>query len=358
MRSTSSSTRGFTVLTGETGAGKSILLDALGLLLGDRFEQGQLRPGADRAELAAVFDVATARDAASAGLRTPSSIRAPGAVAPRAGCAGPQPCVDQRAGPATLAQLAALGAALLDLHGQHAHQALSGRRSAARSCSTQFGGHSSDTGIAGRGMRGARGATPSSDATRPRLPPRQPPPSAMCLAERQRELSKRWRSAANEWADLTAAQRRLANAAGPRSRRPRGRSCADRRRRRACATARCSSCKACGRRASTILRSHDVVALLEPAGDPGRRGSARASRLPAARRRRSRRASRASSSACDRRSTIWRAPPDEARRAACARIDATARRLAELDLMRPMPPRLGAARRRRARALSDAAAPR
>ena len=48
---------GFTVLTGETGAGKSILLDALGLLLGDRFEQGQLRPGAERAELAAVFDI-------------------------------------------------------------------------------------------------------------------------------------------------------------------------------------------------------------------------------------------------------------------------------------------------------------
>src|SRR4029078_11478158 len=54
---------GCTVLTGETGAGKSILLDALGLLLGDRFEQGQLRPGADRAELTALFDVATARDA-------------------------------------------------------------------------------------------------------------------------------------------------------------------------------------------------------------------------------------------------------------------------------------------------------
>src|SRR5690348_7724512 len=54
---------GFTVLTGETGAGKSILLDALGLLLGDRFEQGQLRTGADRAELAAVFDVTAARDA-------------------------------------------------------------------------------------------------------------------------------------------------------------------------------------------------------------------------------------------------------------------------------------------------------
>src|SRR4051812_32198058 len=49
--------RGFTVLTGETGAGKSILLDALALLLGDRFEQRQLRPGTERAELAAAFDV-------------------------------------------------------------------------------------------------------------------------------------------------------------------------------------------------------------------------------------------------------------------------------------------------------------
>src|SRR5205823_213200 len=48
---------GFTVLTGETGAGKSILLDALSLLLGDRFETRQLRAGADRAEVAADFDV-------------------------------------------------------------------------------------------------------------------------------------------------------------------------------------------------------------------------------------------------------------------------------------------------------------
>jgi DNA repair protein RecN (Recombination protein N) len=45
------------VLTGETGAGKSILLDALALLLGDRFELRQLRPGAERAELAAEFDI-------------------------------------------------------------------------------------------------------------------------------------------------------------------------------------------------------------------------------------------------------------------------------------------------------------
>ena len=48
---------GFTVLTGETGAGKSILLDALALLLGDRFELRQLKPGAERAELAAAFEI-------------------------------------------------------------------------------------------------------------------------------------------------------------------------------------------------------------------------------------------------------------------------------------------------------------
>ncbi|HEV7557785.1 MAG TPA: AAA family ATPase, partial [Kofleriaceae bacterium] len=47
--------RGFSVLTGETGAGKSILLDAISLILGDRFEAGQIRAGSDRAEIAAEF---------------------------------------------------------------------------------------------------------------------------------------------------------------------------------------------------------------------------------------------------------------------------------------------------------------
>src|SRR6266550_3091312 len=51
---------GLTVLTGETGAGKSILLDALGLLLGDRFEVRQIRAGTERAELAAEFEVSDA----------------------------------------------------------------------------------------------------------------------------------------------------------------------------------------------------------------------------------------------------------------------------------------------------------
>ena len=49
---------GMTVLTGETGAGKSILVDALGLVLGERGSASLLREGAKRAEFAAEFDVA------------------------------------------------------------------------------------------------------------------------------------------------------------------------------------------------------------------------------------------------------------------------------------------------------------
>ena len=48
---------GFTVLTGETGAGKSITLDALGLLLGDKADYSQIRSGAKEARLSALFDL-------------------------------------------------------------------------------------------------------------------------------------------------------------------------------------------------------------------------------------------------------------------------------------------------------------
>ena len=48
---------GMTVLTGETGAGKSILIDALGLLLGARAESGVVRAGCERAELSALFSL-------------------------------------------------------------------------------------------------------------------------------------------------------------------------------------------------------------------------------------------------------------------------------------------------------------
>ena len=52
---------GLTLLTGETGAGKSIVIDALGLLLGDRASADLIRTGEERATVEAIFDTAGAR---------------------------------------------------------------------------------------------------------------------------------------------------------------------------------------------------------------------------------------------------------------------------------------------------------
>ncbi len=52
-------THGFVVLTGETGAGKSIILDAVSLILGGRADSSMVRAGSDRATVEAVFTLAT-----------------------------------------------------------------------------------------------------------------------------------------------------------------------------------------------------------------------------------------------------------------------------------------------------------
>ncbi|MEC5207604.1 DNA repair protein RecN (Recombination protein N) [Vogesella perlucida] len=115
---------GFTVLTGETGAGKSIILDALGLLLGDRAEIAQIREGADRAEISASLDIqrlpdlkAWLSDNALSGDDGELLIRR---LIDRSGRSRSFINGQQ----ATQAQLKTLGEYLVDIHGQHAHQSL------------------------------------------------------------------------------------------------------------------------------------------------------------------------------------------------------------------------------------------
>ena len=114
---------GMTVLTGETGAGKSILLDALGLALGDRAESGIIRAGAARAEVSAEFDIEQHKpvqawlnehelddDGQCLIRRTVSNEgRSKGYINGR---------------PVPMQSLRELGEQLVDIHGQHAHQSL------------------------------------------------------------------------------------------------------------------------------------------------------------------------------------------------------------------------------------------
>lgn len=117
---------GLTVVTGETGAGKSIVVEALGLLLGDRADAGTVRHGAERAELEAEFNLDRAPGVA-AWLREREFDDGDGLIVRRTvGADGrSRATINGRAAP--LATLAELGEQLVDLHGQHEHQSL-GRR--------------------------------------------------------------------------------------------------------------------------------------------------------------------------------------------------------------------------------------
>ena len=114
---------GFTVLTGETGAGKSILLDAIGLLLGERADASLVAQGADKADIAAEFAVSTdvsawldeqeLRGDEVGTLLIRRTIDTQGKS--RAFINGVS---------VTLTQLRDLGEQLVHIHGQHAHQLL------------------------------------------------------------------------------------------------------------------------------------------------------------------------------------------------------------------------------------------
>jgi DNA repair protein RecN (Recombination protein N) len=112
---------GFTALTGETGAGKSILLDALGLALGERADRGLVRQGAARAQASAVFDVHDAHPACAllTELDLPSSEDGRIVVRRSVALDGKSRAYVNDA-PASLNALRKVAGALLEIHGQHA----------------------------------------------------------------------------------------------------------------------------------------------------------------------------------------------------------------------------------------------
>jgi DNA repair protein RecN (Recombination protein N) len=114
---------GFSVLTGETGAGKSILIDALGLALGERADNAMIRSGSERAEVSADFDISD-QPAVSAWLQA-RDLDADNAclirrVLSREGRS--RAFINGR--PAPIQQVQELGNLLVEIHGQHAHQSL------------------------------------------------------------------------------------------------------------------------------------------------------------------------------------------------------------------------------------------
>ncbi len=117
---------GLTVLTGETGAGKSILIDALQLALGGRGDAGAVREGAARADVSATFDAPPALAAwLDENGHAPSADDDAGTLLLRrtVDAQGKSRAWINGAG-ATVAQLREAGAALVDIHGQHAWQSL------------------------------------------------------------------------------------------------------------------------------------------------------------------------------------------------------------------------------------------
>jgi DNA repair protein RecN (Recombination protein N) len=115
---------GFNVLTGETGAGKSILLGALNLILGARAGAEMVRSGADRATIDAVFDVAGAPHLSEAVERMGYELEDGQLFLSREVAASGKSTCRIAGRPATVTQLKELGDWLVDLHGQHEHQSL------------------------------------------------------------------------------------------------------------------------------------------------------------------------------------------------------------------------------------------
>jgi DNA repair protein RecN (Recombination protein N) len=201
--------KGFTVLTGETGAGKSILIDALALVLGERSDPGLVREGCGRAEIGAEFSVERSQRA-QAWLEASDLADETGVcVLRRVLEASGRSRAYVNGRPATLAQVKELGELLIDIHGQHEHQSLL-RPTAQRELVDAYAGatgQARDVAHAWREWQEARRRREVSQS------------NAQALAAEREQL--RWQVqelsrlafSAEEWDALQADHRRLSHAA-------------------------------------------------------------------------------------------------------------------------------------------------
>jgi len=196
---------GFTVFSGETGAGKSILIDALALTLGERADSSVLRNGATRAEISAVFDVPpdlkpwlaehdlSDEDALVLRRVVDAQGRSRGYINGSA---------------VTIAQLREVGEYLVDIHGQHAHQSLL-RAESQRDMVDAHGGHQAlrqDVALAWKALRKVERQLTLSEQDATALN------AAREKLEWQLGELERLSLGATEWEEVSAEQTRLANA--------------------------------------------------------------------------------------------------------------------------------------------------
>jgi DNA repair protein RecN (Recombination protein N) len=200
---------GFGTLTGETGAGKSILLDALGLALGDRGDGSTVRAGQDKADIVAEFDLPDGpllQWLADSDLPSDDGL----VLLRRVIDAGGRSRGWINGVPVTLAQLREAGEWLADIHGQHAHHALLRPEAQRRLLDVHAG------------VAALAGEVAELHRVWQRLAvQREAAEGDAAVTQRQRELLV-WQIEeletlgfrAEEWGELDAEQRRLGHAAG------------------------------------------------------------------------------------------------------------------------------------------------
>ncbi len=197
---------GLTVVTGETGAGKSLMVDALLLLSGQRADAGVVRHGSERAELIAQFSLARA-DAARAWLADEEFddgdtcqlrrvIRSEGSS---------RAWINGR--PATLTQMQSLATHLIEIHGQHEHQALL-EKSSQLDLLDAFGGNESLR----RDVATAAHMWADIDARMRELGAEQNQSDRIALLEHQVDELERHALSVTDFASLNETHKRLANA--------------------------------------------------------------------------------------------------------------------------------------------------